>query len=77
VKKTIEVEEGALEKLDQYIFRVYSDRVLIRNLGGYEFEPWNDGTTEYEKAEFLAGEMKVLAKAFGLYPYNQPVVEYP
>ena len=72
-KVMIEVDEDAVEKLDRFIHEKYSLRCFIRNVGKDDFYvDWKHEPSEYEKAEWEANEAKKLAKAFGLYPYNQP-----
>ena len=72
-KVFIEVDEDAMEKLDKFIQEKYSRRCFIRNIGKDNYYvDWKDEPSEYERAEWQAKEAKQLAKAFGLYPYNQP-----
>jgi len=71
VKKTIEVDGDAVEKLDDLIKCCYRH---WRASSDGRMEDWES------YADFLAiitKQAKGVAKSFGLYPYNQPVVEYP
>ena len=72
------VDEDALEKLDDYIYTCYSQKLWWKFLGGFELECSKDTCSHlYQAALNNAVEAKKLAKAFGLYPYNQPIVNNP
>jgi hypothetical protein len=73
-KVTIEVDEDAIEVLDAFIKSQYSRRCWIRNIGSENY--W-DERSDWERAEVDATKAKKLAKAFGLYPYNQKEVRHP
>ena len=88
-KVTIEVDEDAIEILDAFIKSQYSRRCWIRNIGpdtcrdsDWEYyEEWKkdycwDDRSDWERAQCDATKAKKLAKAFGLYPYNQKEVKY-
>ena len=79
-KVMIEVEENALEILDNWIQGSYYTRCFHRNILN------NDEWGEHEiytnsdpifKAKLQAYDAKKVAKAFGLYPYNQEEVKFP
>jgi len=71
-KVMIEVEEDAVEVLDELIHRLYSNRHWWRMYPDYD--GWiNNEECDKERAQ---GAKKV-AKAFGLYPYNLKDVRNP
>lgn len=72
MKKTIEVEEGALEKLDDLIKCCYSAwRALHDDRMEMVGECWEDFFAR------ATNHAKGVAKSFDLYPYNQPEVKEP
>lgn len=73
MKMMIEVDDDALELLDKYIHKVYSHRCWVTNNPEMYF--WEQEIQEQSKRE--VGNTKVVAKAFGLYPYNQKEVRHP
>ena len=73
-KVMIEVDEDAMKKLDDFIHFVYRYRCEFRN----EYVSiWEDDTDELWIAKMFVRNAKPVAKAFGLYPYNQPIVNNP
>ena len=68
MKTMIEVDDDALEKLDEFLHWCYTE-----NLGDKR-EEWGDGSHLWSIPETLIGFAKPIAKSFGLYPYNQPKV---
>jgi hypothetical protein len=77
---TIEVEKDALEMLDRYIHDIYSKRVfwLYQQNDPYNVpDDLGEAWVELERAEVDACSAKIVAKKFGLYPYNQEVVGNP
>ena len=75
-KVMIEVEEGAVEVLDDFIKEVYSVELFWKHHGGYDIDTSEMGHP-YRLVLIDKQEAKILAKAFGLYPYNQAIVHEP
>lgn len=71
-KVMIEVEEGALEVLDELIHSLYSNRHWWRMYP--EYDGWIDNEACDKNR---AKEAKKVAKSFGLYPYNLKEVKCP
>ena len=72
-KVTIEVEEGAMEVLDELIHSLYADKAQWKINGGdfyHEDGGYSGDTNRVIKA-------KKVAKSFGLYPYNLKEVRNP
>lgn len=75
-KVMIEVEEGAMEVLDDFIKEVYSLELFWKHHGGYDCDASGIGHP-YRLVLIDKQEAKWVAKAFGLYPYNQAIVHEP
>ena len=75
-KVMIEVEEDAMKVLDDYIKSCYSNQLWWKYHGGFT-DVWDDTVHQSELVLKDVVEAKKLAKAFGLYPYNQPIVNNP
>ena len=76
-KVMIEVDEDALKVLDDHIKSCYSNHLWWKYLDGFANDCGGDSVHPYETAMNGRVEAKKLAKAFGLYPYNQPTVYKP
>ena len=71
-KIMIEVDEGGLERLDDFIKWCYTENIEEKN------DNWGyDADRVYNIPYTLMYYAKPIAKAFGLYPYNQPIVNNP
>ena len=70
--KMVSVPEDAIKKLDELLHTLYADRHWWRIHP--DFAEWiNVEECDKERAQ----KAKVVAKAFGLYPYNQDEVKNP
>ena len=65
----IEVEEGVVEKLDDFIKWCYYENLFYKDerLGGYCPDP----SWVYRLPTILMSYARPISKGFGLYPYNQ------
>lgn len=71
-KVLIAVDEDAMKKLDDLIHSFYADRCHLRNFPEAGFEEF-----DYNSILYYHSKAKEVARAFGLYPYNQEEVKYP
>ena len=70
--KVVSVNEDAVKKLDALIHTLYADRHWWR------MHPEYDGYIDVEECDkSRAKKAKKVAKAFGLYPYNQDEIRCP
>ena len=70
-KVMIEVEEDAVEKLDDFI------RCCYRHLNWHKEDKLDMWEHYMDFMVIATKEAKGVAKSFGLYPYNQPIVKEP
>ena len=71
-KVFVEVDENAMEQLDTFIQNCYRHKLWWKYLDGFDNDCCGDTIHPYQYALNDVVEAKKLAKAFGLYPYNQP-----
>ena len=71
--KMVSVPEDAVKKLDELLHTLYADRHWWR-IHPDGMEEW---INEEECDKNRAQQAKVVAKEFGLYPYNQDEVRNP
>lgn len=76
-KVMIEVDEDALKVLDDHIKGCYSHQLWWKHNHGFDNDLGGELCHPYQFALNDRDEAKKLAKAFGLYPYNQPIVRNP
>jgi len=67
----IKIDDDALDKLDDYIKGIYSLHIEVKE------DTWGDSKMDIITPESLMIRIKPIAKAFGLYPYNQEKVRNP
>ncbi len=72
MKMMIEVEEGAVEKLDEFIKWCYTENIESNKEDVEYTDDWF-----VHIPDTLMQFAKPIAKAFTLYPYNQKKVRHP
>ena len=72
----IEVEEDAVEVLDYFIKGFYHQELMWKHGGGYDSD-FCELDHPYRIVLMDKQAAKKVAKAFGLYPYNQAIVHEP
>ena len=73
------VPKSAIAALDGFIHGLYSDRCFIRN-HCYDINEASGSISDLSAEDVILNDArfaKRVAKAFGLYPYNQTEVKYP
>jgi hypothetical protein len=77
-KAFIEVEESAMEVLDDFIKQAYGSELWWKHNQGYDNDLGGEWPGHPYRAALIDKQRaKKLAKAFGLYPYNQSIVHEP